>query len=128
MTRQLASALAAAVGIAAAAAAATIASGTAHAEDITIDKIPFVSNRSRAEVEAELLSRPALARSGGSEWSMQFNQGSVVKSTLTSDQVQADYKSSRDYVSALTGEDSGSSYFLKQPVAPNATSMGAPAR
>jgi hypothetical protein len=128
MTRNLASALAVAVGIFAAAAAATIASGTAHAEDITVDKTPFISSRSRAEVQAEFLGQPALARNGASEWSMQYNEVPVVKSTYTLDQVQAEYKSSRDYVSALNGEDSGSSYFLKGSIAPNATTMGGPAR
>jgi hypothetical protein len=128
MTRRFASALAVAVGIFAAAAAATIASGTAHADDITIDNTPFVSSRSRAEGEAELLRPSALARSGGGEWARQYNQVPAVKSTFTSEQAKADYKSSRDYVSALNGEDSGSSYFLKGSVPPNATSMGGPAR
>ena len=128
MTRNLASALAVAIGIAAAAAAATIASGTAHAEDITVDSTPFASSRSRADVRAELLGQPALARSAASEWSMQSNQLPVVKSSYTSDQVKAEYKSSRDDVSALNAEDSGSSYFLKRSIRPDATSMGGPAR
>jgi hypothetical protein len=54
-----------------------------------------------------------------------------VKNAYTSEQAKAEYKASRQFVSALTGEDSGSAYFIKAPVpsgANSATTMGGPAR
>jgi hypothetical protein len=117
MNRNIASALATATTIAAAAlAAVAITAGNAYADDITIDNTPFVSTRTRAEVQAEL-PNPGLMRAASSEWSMQQDSPHA-KSTFASEQAKAEYKVSRQYVSALTGEDSGSAYFIKRTVHP----------
>jgi hypothetical protein len=126
MNRNLASALAIGTTTAAALALA-IAAGNAYADDITIDSTPFVSTKTRAEVRAELLGQAASVRASASEWSMQFDQAPLIKSAYTSDQAKAEYKVSRDFVRALTGEDSGSAYFIKGPV-PGTAVMGGPAR
>jgi hypothetical protein len=132
MNRNLESALAVGISFAAAfVAVAAISSTNAHADDITIDKTPFVSSRSRAEVQAELMGQPQLVTAAASEWSMQFKQAPQLKSAYTSEQAKAEYKVSRQYVSALTGEDSGSAYFIKSAVplgASAAATMGGPAR
>lgn len=115
MTRKLATALAIATTAAAAAAFAAIASGKAYADDITVDKTPFVSSKSRAEVRAELMGQSELLRYSANEWAMQNNRVPQVKSDYPSEQAKAEYKASRQYVGALTGEDSGSAYFKMTP-------------
>jgi hypothetical protein len=126
MTRNLASALAVAT-----AALAAVVSDKAYADDITIDTTPFVSSRSRADVQNELMTQAQQVRAAAGEWSMQGNQLPRIKSTYTSEQAVAEYKVSRDLVRALNGEDSGSAYFIKGPAQygmnPGAT-MGGPAR
>jgi hypothetical protein len=86
---------------------AIAASGNASADDITIDTTPFVSSRSRAEVQAELTQ---FMKSGPSPWSIQYNPLASFKSTLSSEQVTAAYLASRSAVAAFNGEDSGSFY------------------
>jgi len=128
MTRNIASTLAF-TGIAAAAvAAAALVSGTSYADDITVDNTPFVSSRSRADVQAELLGQADALRSAASEWAMQSNQPPQLKSTYTREQARNEYKAARQEVNALNAEDSGSSYFSGIPLrrSPSAT-MGAPA-
>ena len=127
MQRNLATALAIGADLVAIAAAAAMVPGTAYADDITIDTTPFTSTKTRAEVQAELMDRSLVAGSGASDWAMQYNQPQV-KSAYTSEQAKAEYKVSRQYVSAVTGEDSGSAYFIKQPVQNHTTTMGGPAR
>lgn len=127
MRRNLASALA----VAAAVLATTVAPNKAYGDDITIDNTPFVSTRSRAEVQAELMNQVQSVRSDATEWSLQGNQMQRVASTYTSEQAVAEYKVSRDLVRALNGEDSGSAYFIKSPVPYGmnpGTTMGGPAR
>lgn len=121
MTRQLASALALATTVAAVACAAAMASGKAYADDITIDTTPFVSTRSRAEVQAELLSQREFLSAAGGEWAMQYNQAPQLKSGNTREQVSSAYKAARQEVSALTAEDSGSSYLARQAMRGNAS-------
>ena len=110
---------------------AMIPSSPARADDITVDRTPFVSSRTRAEVQAELLGQAAQVRAGSGEWAMQFNDSPRIKSGYTSAEAKAEFKSSRDYLNALYGEDSGSAYFLKAPgtfgANPGAV-MGGPAR
>ena len=131
MNRNLASALAIVSTAAAAIALASLAPDKAFADDITIDNTPFVGSRTRAEVQADLLGQAAQVRAGNGEWAMQYNDPARIKSAYTSDEVKAEFKTSRPLVSALTGEDSGSAYFLKSGVPfhanPSAV-MGAPAR
>jgi hypothetical protein len=82
-------------------------SGNAFADDITIDTTPFVSTRTQAEVQAELVQ---FKKSGTSPWSIQYNPLASFKSTVSSEQVTAEYIASRSEVAAFNGEDSGSSY------------------
>jgi hypothetical protein len=129
MNRHLASALAIVSTSAAAIALTTLGSGVAYADDITIDNTPFVGSKTRAEVRADLLGQAEQVRASTSEWVLQYNQPARMKSALTSNEAKSEFKTSRPLVSALTGEDSGSAYFLKSrvPFNPNAGSvMGAP--
>ena len=67
MNRKLASALSITATTAAAGlAAAAIASGHAHADDITIGAMAFVSAKTRAEVRAAAMDRPLT--SAACEW------------------------------------------------------------
>jgi hypothetical protein len=129
MNRNLASVLTLATATAAVACAAAIASSNAYADDITVDKAPFVSTKTRAEVRAELMGQSEALRIASSEWGMQHNQGPQVKSTYTTQQAKAEYIAARDEVKALTSEDSGSSYFARRPIRMNSgTMMAGPAR
>ena len=119
MNRHFASVLTFAATTAAIACAAAMASGSAYADDITIDTTPFVSTRSRAEVKAELMSQPQLVTAAASEWTMQHNQQSPLMSGYTRQQASAEYKAARQEVSALTGEDSGSSYLARHAMRVN---------
>lgn len=114
MNRNLASTLAIVSTAAAAFALAAMAPGTAYAEDITIDNTPFVSTRTRAEVQAEVMGRAEELRMANSEWSMQQHQP-FQPSGLTRAQVKAEYIASRGEANALHSEDSGSSYFAALP-------------
>lgn len=127
MNRDIESLLAiAAVGaIAAAAAAAMALPRSAFADDITIDTQPFVSSRTRGEVQQELLGQARQVRAGATEWSLQ--QGAVLKGKVTAAEVRADFVANRREVGALTAEDSGSSYFKMKPLAGSGTAiMGGP--
>ncbi len=44
---------------------------------------------------------------------MQSNQPTALNSETTRSQAQAEYKASREDVSAMLGEDSGSAWFIK---------------
>ncbi len=110
MNRNIVSALAMGTAtLAAALAVVAIASGPAYADDITIDKTPFVSTMTRADVRAELMSGPR----DNSEWARQYNQAPQARSVYTREQATADYKTSREYVNAVNGEDSGSAFFAR---------------
>ena len=115
--------LATAAAAAAVAAAAAIASSDAFADDVTVDTQPFVSTMTRAQVRSEI-KRSDLA--AFDEWSLQ-NRPAQFKSSLTRQQVRAEYVANRDEVRALTAEDSGSSYFWKMPRTGTSV-MGGPAR
>jgi hypothetical protein len=81
--------------------------GAAFAETPTIANDNFVSGKTRAEVQAELA---AYKQSGINPWSTQYSQTRAFTSTKSRDQVVAEYLASRQEVSALNGEDSGSVY------------------
>lgn len=121
MNRHFASVLTFATTTAAIACAAAMASGKVYAETPTIDTTPFVSTRSRAEVQAELMSQPELLSAAGGEWAMQHNQVPQLKSAYTREQALSEYKAARQEVSALTAEDSGSSYLARQAMRGNAS-------
>lgn len=123
MTRNIALVIEIAAGVAAVAAAVAITSGKAFADDITIDNTPFVSTRSRAEVQAEIKT------GANDEWTMQFNQSAQIKGAYTREEARAEYVAARNEVNSLNGEDSGSFYLGKTRVGVNARAiMGAPAR
>lgn len=91
---------------------AAAAASPAFADDITVDTTPFVSTRSRAEVQAELA---AFRKAGVNPWSQAYNPLKTFTSRTTRAQVTGEYLQSRDEVDALTAEDSGS-FFLSQRV------------
>jgi hypothetical protein len=113
MNRNIASTLTITTTAAAAIALAAIASGNAYADDITVDNTPFVSSRTRAEVQAEVIGQSLTIAS--SEWSTQMNQPPQRMSDFTRAQATAEYLAARSEVNALTAEDSGSSYFATLP-------------
>jgi hypothetical protein len=85
----------------------------------------FVSTRSRADVQAELV---AYKQAGVNPWSIQYNPLRQFKSTATRAEVTAAYIAARDEVAALHGEDSGSSYLAQGPRTPASTTLaGQPA-
>jgi len=86
------------------------AAGAAFADDITIDDTPFVGSKSRAEVQAELFT---YKQAGVNPWSMSYNQLVGFKSTISREQVVAEYLADRDEVAAINGEDSGSAYLAQ---------------
>lgn len=98
---------------------AAIASGKAYAESPTIDTTPFVSTRTRAEVQAEVMSQRDQVTAAGREWVLQNNHVAQLKSGYTSEQAKSEYKTARDQVSAMNSEDSGSSYFAQQAARAN---------
>ena len=122
MTRITATSLAYITTVAAAAIAASLVSTGAYAESPTIDSTPFVSSKTRAEVQAELKT-PFI---GGDPWSTQYTFAR--SSALTAEQVRGTYKMSRDEVNALTSEDSGSAYLAGLPlkVRTSTATMGGP--
>jgi hypothetical protein len=115
MNRNFASTLALTTTAAAAFALAALASGNAYADDITIDNTPFVSSRTRAEVQAEVMGQGEVLRMANSEWSTQSNHASLPHSDFSREQAKAEYIASRREVNALNAEDSGSSYFASLP-------------
>lgn len=122
MTRMTATSLAYITAVAAAAIAASLVSTSAYAESPTIDNTPFVSSRTRAEVQAELKT-PFI---GGDPWSSRYNMFAR-SSALTAEQVRSAYKMSRDEVNALTSEDSGSAFLARLPLKVKTTAiMGGP--
>ena len=82
-------------------------SGSAHSDDITFDRSPFVSSVSRAQVRAEL---EAFKESGINPWSLHYDLLAHFKSSKTRAQVTAEYLSERDAIASMNGEDSGSRY------------------
>ena len=114
---------------AAAVAVALVSPGNAFAESAAEYTTPFVSTLSRAEVQAQLTGGSELLRSGSSEWTMQNNEPIALKSDETREQAKAEYKSARQEVIAVTGEDSGSAYYQSQAMQVKASAtMGGPAR
>ena len=86
------------------------AAGSAFAETPTVVKEPFVSTKSRAEVQAELF---AYKQAGVNPWSTSYNQLAGFKSKVSRDQVVAQYLAARNEVAAINGEDSGSAYLAQ---------------
>ena len=116
--------------IAAFVAATAAAAGQAFADttlagDISIDPHPFVGTRTRADVQAELAGFRA---SGVNPWADEYNPVAQFHSTRTPDEVKAEFMQSRNEVSAMNGEDSGSAYLAsRQPQGPVRVMAGDPA-
>ena len=90
------------------AAIAFVAASSAFAESpLAGGDTQFTGSRSRADVQAELQQYKA---AGVNPWSQSYNPLRVFHSTKTRAQASAEYLQSRDEISALTGEDSGSAY------------------
>jgi hypothetical protein len=102
------------------AATAVIATGQALADDITIDNEPFTSTASRATVQAELSN----FRTVRNPWSIAYDPLAGFTSSLTREQVRAEYIADRDSVAAFMGEDSGS-FALGQDLQGNEQVAGA---
>lgn len=68
---------------------------------------PFVSAKSRADVQAELAQ---YKQAGVNPWSTSYNPLRGFKSATTRQAVTAEYVAARDQVAAFTGEDSGAAY------------------
>jgi len=92
------------------AAFATLAAGAARADDITVDTTPFQSQRTRAEVQAELAQ---YKQAGVNPWSMTYDPLKSFHSTTTREEVRNAYIADRSQVAALNGEDAGSVYLTK---------------
>jgi hypothetical protein len=86
---------------------AALGATAAYAGDITIDPTPFVSTRTRAEVQAQL------AQPGPNVWATSYNQLAQFQSQRTRAEVKAEYLAARSQVEALTAEDSGSAYLIR---------------
>jgi hypothetical protein len=109
MNRNLASTLTITATAAAAFVLAALACSNAYADDITVDNTPFVSSKTRAEVQGEVMGMSSVS----AEWNTPMP--TPIASNLTREQVTAEYIASRREVSALNAEDSGSSYFASLP-------------
>ena len=106
--------------------AASAFASAAYADDITVDNTPFVSSRTRADVQASLVQ---FKTAGTSPWSMQYNPLRTFKSGTTRAEVTAQYLNSRDQVAALNSEDSGSAYLAQYRVRNTDTTLaGQPQR
>jgi hypothetical protein len=106
-----------------------VAAGSAFADDITIDTTPFVSTKTRAEVQADLAQ---YKKAGVNPWSTSYNPLKTFQSTKTVAQVRAEAIAARNSgeIEALYGEDSGSAYLkqaLANPTYRSATLAGTPA-
>lgn len=120
---RLASALAYAGTVTAATLAATLMSGYALAETPTIDKTPFVSMRSRADVRAEVLGARDQVSAAASEWTTQQNDPRPLMAGLSRAHVTAEYIAAREQVYATNAEDSGSNHFPQARVRTMGTTM-----
>jgi len=100
--------------------------GNALADDPTVANEQFVSSKSRAEVQADLL---AYRQAGVNPWATSYQPLKYFHSDTTRAQVTAEYLAARNEVRALTGEDSGSAYLAqaRNPQLPVRTLAGTPA-
>ena len=64
------------------------AGGAAHADDITMDTTPFMSQKSRAEVQAEVLKARAAGDVGVTEIDLAPTMAARVMPTLSRDSVR----------------------------------------
>lgn len=100
---------------------ASAACARAFADDPTVDPTPFISTAHRADVVAQM---QAFRQSGIDPWADGYNPIAQFRGTRTRDDVTREYIASRDLVSALNGEDSGSMYLARR-MQPRATELAA---
>ena len=82
--------------------------GAALAESpLAVPVEPFVSVKTRAQVQTELAE---YQKPGINPWSTSYNPLKYFRSTKTRTEVTAEYLASRDEVHAFTSEDSGSEW------------------
>jgi hypothetical protein len=102
--------------------AAAALSGQAFAETPTVVNEKFVSTKTRAEVQAELA---AYKQTGVNTYSISYNPLKTFRSSVTRDQVTAQFLADRDDVAAVTGEDSGSFAQARHSVPVSGTKLAA---
>ncbi|TFZ04818.1 hypothetical protein [Ramlibacter rhizophilus] len=91
--------------------AATLVASSARAEGpIAYPSAPIVSERSRAEVQAEVRDNRQAISAQATEWALQQHTAQPFMSMLSRAQVRGDYIAAREQVDAMTSEDSGSAY------------------
>ena len=83
------------------------AAGSAFADDITVDNTPFVSSRTRAEVQAELQQ---YQQQDVNPWARDYKPLQSFHSGTTRAQVTADFLGARDEVAASNSEDGGAAW------------------
>lgn len=91
---------------------AAAAAGSAFAETPTVVNDDFVSTRTRAQVQAELL---AYRQAGVNPWSIRYNPLDHFRSNARRADVTAAYVAEREAVAAIGSEDSGAAYFAQSP-------------
>ncbi len=123
MNRRFVSAIASSSTVVAAFSALMTGSAIAEGPIATPAATPFVSSRSRAEVQAEVMGNRDTLTAAASEWRMQANAPEQLMSGRTRAQATAEYIGARDRVHALNSEDSGSAYFAQAPVHPTDTML-----
>jgi hypothetical protein len=90
---------------------ASVAAASAFAETPMVDTKPFKSAMTRQQVQAELQQH---RRSGVDTFADGYNQLTGFRSGLTRAEVKAEFLASRDEVSALNSEDSGSRFLARR--------------
>lgn len=95
--------------------AATFA-GSAFAESPLLQNDPFSPSRTRAEVQAELA---AYKQAGVNPWSTTYQPLRSFQSSKSRAEVSNEYVASRDRVTAMTREDSGSAWLARNGQRPS---------
>lgn len=104
------------------AAALSVAAFAAHADDadpagqFANSVIPAATTR--AQVQSQLVE---YKKSGVNPWSMSYNPLASFRSEKTREQVRNEFLSSRNAVTAMTAEDSGSAYLASSKSAADAS-------
>jgi hypothetical protein len=95
---------------------ASFAAASAFAETPMVDAKPFKSSMTREQVQAELQQH---RKAGVDVYADGYNQLTGFRSTVTRAEVKAEFIASRDMVSALNSEDSGSRYLARREMPRN---------
>ncbi|MEJ8840611.1 DUF4148 domain-containing protein [Ramlibacter sp. AN1133] len=90
---------------------ASLAAASAFAETPMVDTKPFKGAMTREQVRSELQQH---RKTGVDVYADGYNQLTDFRSTRTRAEVKAEFLASRDMVSALNSEDSGSHYLARR--------------